>query len=133
MHYIKVLATDSTNSELKRRLARNPRISNTSLFALHQREGRGQRGTQWSSKNHKNLTFSILLNNLELKAVENFKLNAIISLSIQQFLQSLTAEAHFCIKWPNDILAGRHKICGILIENILMGSHIHNSIIGMGL
>ena len=37
------------------------------------------------------------------------------------------------IKWPNDILSGRHKICGILIENTLQGAYIRRSIIGVGL
>ena len=37
------------------------------------------------------------------------------------------------IKWPNDILSGRFKICGILIENILLGTKIQTSIFGIGL
>ena len=36
------------------------------------------------------------------------------------------------IKWPNDIWVGDKKICGILIENILDGSFIRDSIIGIG-
>lgn len=133
MQYIKVLATDSTNTELKRRLARNPRISDTSLFAQNQKQGRGQRGTQWISDGSKNLTFSILLNNLTLQAQDNFKLNAGVSLSICQFLKKFTPNLNFYIKWPNDILAEDLKLCGILIENFLHGQQIKSSIIGVGL
>ncbi len=37
------------------------------------------------------------------------------------------------IKWPNDILAGGRKLCGILIENVLSGGDVHASIVGIGL
>tara|TARA_B100001079_G_C16037589_1_gene351425 strand:- start:89 stop:577 length:489 start_codon:yes stop_codon:yes gene_type:complete len=37
------------------------------------------------------------------------------------------------IKWPNDILAGNFKICGILIENILINGRVGSTIIGIGL
>ena len=133
MHYIKVLATDSTNSELKRRFAKNPRMSNTSFFAFEQKGGRGQHGTTWVSKRNTNLTFSILLNDLNLKASENFKLNAAVSLSIQKFLKTQIKAAQFYIKWPNDILAGHSKVCGILIESVMMGQNIKSAIIGIGL
>ena len=37
------------------------------------------------------------------------------------------------IKWPNDILYDGRKIAGILIENILRGSSLDYSVIGIGL
>jgi BirA family biotin operon repressor/biotin-[acetyl-CoA-carboxylase] ligase len=37
------------------------------------------------------------------------------------------------IKWPNDILAEKDKIAGILIENILKSENINHSIVGIGL
>jgi BirA family biotin operon repressor/biotin-[acetyl-CoA-carboxylase] ligase len=37
------------------------------------------------------------------------------------------------IKWPNDIYFKNKKICGILIQNILKGNHLENSILGMGI
>ena len=37
------------------------------------------------------------------------------------------------VKWPNDILSGNFKICGILIENNLKNDIIQSSIIGFGL
>lgn len=133
MHYIKVLATDSTNKELKRRLTKNPRISNTSLLAQKQIEGRGQQGANWKTENFKNLTFSILINNLTINAIENFKLNALVSLSIRKYLQQETGHDNFMIKWPNDILADQKKLCGILIENTIKSHQITQSIIGIGI
>jgi BirA family biotin operon repressor/biotin-[acetyl-CoA-carboxylase] ligase len=37
------------------------------------------------------------------------------------------------IKWPNDILSANKKIGGILIENVLEGSFVKYSVIGLGL
>ncbi len=37
------------------------------------------------------------------------------------------------IKWPNDIVCSQGKLAGILIENILQGSRIKASVIGIGL
>ena len=37
------------------------------------------------------------------------------------------------IKWPNDILVGKKKICGILINNIILDKKILYSVIGVGL
>jgi BirA family biotin operon repressor/biotin-[acetyl-CoA-carboxylase] ligase len=37
------------------------------------------------------------------------------------------------IKWPNDILSGSYKICGILIENMTAGAEIQSSVVGIGL
>jgi BirA family biotin operon repressor/biotin-[acetyl-CoA-carboxylase] ligase len=37
------------------------------------------------------------------------------------------------IKWPNDIYCGDKKLAGILIENMLLGRYISNSIVGIGI
>ena len=63
---------DSTNSEALRRL---PELSGgTVLAAREQTAGRGQRGNTWFSAPGENLTFSIVLKNLPLKAPEAVRL-----------------------------------------------------------
>jgi len=37
------------------------------------------------------------------------------------------------VKWPNDILSGNKKICGILIENIIKKGELNAMVIGVGL
>ena len=37
------------------------------------------------------------------------------------------------IKWPNDILSGNQKICGILVETTFTQQKIKNAVIGIGL
>ena len=122
---------DSTNSEALRRL---PELSDcTVLAAREQTAGRGQRGNSWFSEPGKNLTFSIVLKYGEnkLEAADSFWLNYLISVSIVDFLQS---HAIWCkVKWPNDVYVGKNKICGILTENVLEGSSVSASVIGVGL
>jgi BirA family biotin operon repressor/biotin-[acetyl-CoA-carboxylase] ligase len=54
-----------------------------------------------------------------------------ISNSLAEFLSVLTTGVS--IKWPNDILVGKKKIAGILIENTVMGEYLNTCVIGIGL
>lgn len=133
MEYIKVLATDSTNPDLKRRYRADVSIPNTSLMALQQTQGRGQRGTVWYADNGKNLTFSVLLKNINLKPTDHFNISMVISLAILSYLKLNVKNFHPFIKWPNDILADDKKICGILIEPLIQKNRIQHVVVGIGL
>lgn len=61
-----------------------------------------------------------------------FLLNIGVSMAIYQSLRALYVP-DLCIKWPNDILSGNSKICGILIENLLSGDKINTAVMGIGL
>ncbi|GLU42430.1 biotin--[acetyl-CoA-carboxylase] ligase [Muricauda sp. NBRC 101325] len=89
-------------------------------------------GAVWQSEEGKNLTFSILKRFDAFRADQQFLLNICVSLSIFDVLTTL-AVPDVKVKWPNDIMSGSAKICGILIENILKGRLIDHSIIGIGL
>lgn len=132
MHIVKLDATDSTNQFLKENAVSKNYIDFTVVTAKKQLKARGQRGSEWQSESGKNLTFSVLKNNVALLVNNQFLLNIYISLAIFDLLKSLSVP-DLSIKWPNDILSGNFKICGILIENILQGNKITNSIIGVGL
>lgn len=125
---------DSTNSEARRRLLANAKMS--VYAAKFQTAGRGQRGNKWSSEAGQNLTFSVLLNFTHPQmpdfAVRNqFLLSIVASLSVSDLLRKLNIRN--TIKWPNDIYIGRRKVCGMLIENIVGNAGLEHSIIGIGL
>ena len=132
MQIIKLSATDSTNTYLKS-LAQSETLDDfTIVVAEEQRRGRGQMGAIWQSEAGKNLTFS-LLKRMNGMATENrFQLNICVSMAIVAALKELHLP-DLSIKWPNDILSGNSKICGILIENLLKGNRIQASIIGIGI
>lgn len=125
---------DSTNSEARRRLPVNAKMS--VYAAKFQTAGRGQRGNKWSSTAGQNLTFSVLLNFShpqmpDLAVRDQFLLSIVASLSVSDLLQKLNIRNS--IKWPNDIYIGRRKVCGMLIENIVGNAGLEHSIIGIGL
>lgn len=132
MQIIKLDATDSTNAYLRRKMAAGPVSDLTVAWALEQTEGRGQPGRSWHSEKGKNLTFSMLKKHKGLEAADHFRLNRAVSLAVFDVLAAQAVpELH--IKWPNDILSGRGKLCGILLENHLQGTSLAHSIIGIGL
>lgn len=103
----------------------------TVLVAEIQQQGRGQGGAHWTSEAGKNLTFSVLKHFNKLQAKDQFLVSMAVSLAIYKALKALQIP-DLSIKWPNDILSGNRKLCGILIENTLKGSQLKHSIIGIG-
>ena len=121
---------DSTNSEALRRL---PELEGgTVLAAREQTAGRGQRGNTWFTEPGKNLTFSIVLKDFPLSALEAIRLNYLTSVAVASFLEVKGVKAD--IKWPNDIYVRGRKICGMLLENTLgPGGQLLASVIGIGI
>ena len=132
MQLIKLSATDSTNAYLKDLMVNNNLGDFTVVMAHSQLKGRGQMGTNWLSDPGKNLTFSVLVKPKDIQVSDQFILNICVSLAIYETLSQLQVP-DLKIKWPNDIMSGHSKICGILIENMLSGQHIQASIVGIGL
>ena len=103
----------------------------TVLIAETQQQGRGQGGAKWATESGKNLTFSVLKRFNNLLAKDQFLVSMAVSLAIYKALNAIQIP-NLSIKWPNDILSGKRKLCGILIENTLKGSQLKHSIIGIG-
>ena len=132
MKIIRLNTIDSTNSFLKK-LARTSTLENmTTVVTENQTSGRGQSSEKWKSKPFKNLTFSTLIHLRDFKVTNQTYLNFAVSLSIFNALVELDIPK-VKIKWPNDILSGTKKLCGILIENTIKGGLIHYSVVGIGL
>lgn len=124
--------TQSTNGDLKRLLSEDVNLPHlTVVSTAYQTSGRGQRENSWESENGKNLLFSLLLRPSKLRATEAFAISRIVSVAIVKFLRKYISDVS--IKWPNDIYWRDKKICGILIENSIMGDCLDTSIVGVGL
>jgi BirA family biotin operon repressor/biotin-[acetyl-CoA-carboxylase] ligase len=123
----------STNTFLKDLLSNSkPVAEGTVIMAERQYAGRGQQANRWHSAPGLNLTFSLLLKPAFLPLYQQFDLTRTISLGVICALRdALDKNAH--IKWPNDIYYGDEKLGGILIENMVQGSQIKHSVIGIGL
>ena len=132
MNIIKLDAIDSTNSYLKKIILEKDISDYTIVTANFQTEGKGQLGYMWESEDSKNLLCSIYKKDLGIKVEDQFVLSMLVSLSIIRTLEKLNLPKLY-IKWPNDIMSGNKKICGILVENMVKQNSIKESVIGIGL
>jgi BirA family biotin operon repressor/biotin-[acetyl-CoA-carboxylase] ligase len=105
----------STNTELAR-LASEGAVEGVSVVADEQTAGRGRLQRAWSSPKGAGLYFSILL---RPTIPQNYwpLITFMAALAVGDALRE-ACELQTDIKWPNDILSGERKICGILSEAI---------------
>ena len=105
-------------------------ISHPTLIATeNQTKGRGTRGKRWVSLKG-NLFMSIFFR-LDKKKI-NFKQFAILNAFIIRKLISKKISVKIKIKWPNDLLSNKEKICGILQE-VVSFKNSKYLIVGIGL
>lgn len=107
---------DSTNTRA-RALARAGAPEGTVVIAETQTAGRGRRNNRWESQPGLGIWMTILLRPriplVPLQEAAGFTMLAAMSV--------VRAVEHVCglsprIKWPNDVLIGERKVCGILAE-----------------
>jgi BirA family transcriptional regulator, biotin operon repressor / biotin---[acetyl-CoA-carboxylase] ligase len=121
---------NSTNNYLKEISRKGNVVEGTVIMADFQSAGRGRGNNIWLSEANHNITMSVLIRP-SIKAPHQFVLNEMLSLSVIDLLDDLHISAS--IKWPNDIYCQDKKIAGFLIENVVMGDRIVESILGIGL
>ena len=132
MQIIKLDATHSTNLYLKKLSVEKQLEDFTIVVTENQFEGRGQRGAVWQSEKGKNLTFSIFKRIGDLAIRHQFAIGMCTALAVYNCLDEYGVP-DLRVKWPNDIMSGQKKICGILIENTFASGIIKSAIIGIGL
>lgn len=129
---IRLPETKSTNSYALEMLSKDRPEEGCVIITHHQTQGKGTDTNTWESEEGKNLTFSLILYPT-LAADEQFVLNKAISLGIYDFVTILLPDHRVSIKWPNDIYIGDKKVCGILIQNSVIGNKLDYMIVGIGL
>jgi BirA family biotin operon repressor/biotin-[acetyl-CoA-carboxylase] ligase len=128
----KLHTIDSTNDYLKSLIKEKEIKEDMVVWAMEQTKGRGQMGTTWSSEGGKNLTFSVFRKVQRLSIHEQFYALMAASLAVKDVLEKLLIK-NVRVKWPNDILSDKKKICGILIESVIKKGKLYAMIIGVGL
>lgn len=126
--------TASTNSEAMR-LAAEGAPSGTWVIADRQTAGRGRSGRVWESPAG-NFHASLVLRDVfplekaaQLALVSGVGVHAAVSMAAGPVL-----DGRLALKWPNDILLGRSKLGGILVESsVLRRDQGALAVIGVGL
>lgn len=121
--------TDSTN-EWAKRLSQDGAPHGTLAVAEFQSAGKGRLGRSWQAPVGSSVMMSLLLKP-EFEPQYASMLTVVMGLSVAQAVKNLKTEAS--IKWPNDVVVSRKKICGILTEMRLDGMKIRDVVIGVGI
>lgn len=123
----------STNDYARYITRQNAIESGTTVRTNRQTAGRGQLGAVWESAPGENLTLTIIMHPVWLRAEAQVGLSQAIALAVAAAIRLVTPELVPIIKWPNDIIIQNKKVGGILIENSISGQHISQSLLGIGL
>lgn len=106
-------STGSTNPDAKH-FAEEGEPHGTIVVADRQTAGRGRRGRSWVSPAGTSIYFTIVVRP-QFAPDKASMITLVTALSVAQAIEEVTglpAE----IKWPNDIVVHRKKVCGILTE-----------------
>jgi len=100
------------------------------VYAEEQTSGRGRGDRRWFTPPGTALAFSLVLRPLP---GEEYSVPLHTGLGAIAVCEALGMRGlHPEIKWPNDVLLSRRKVCGILTEAVWMGEKVDNIVLGIG-
>ena len=121
---------DSTNTRAKA-LAEEGASHGTLVVADCQESGKGRRGRSWTSPSGVNLYMSLILRPDILPSLASM-VTLVAALAVRKGILE-TAGCETQIKWPNDLVSGGKKVCGILTEMSAELEGIHYIVVGIGI
>jgi BirA family transcriptional regulator, biotin operon repressor / biotin---[acetyl-CoA-carboxylase] ligase len=127
IHYFKEV--DSTN-DVAKYLAENGAEEGTVVVAEIQNRGKGRRGKTWISPPG-GVWMSIILRP-DIPTSRAPQLTLVTGVAVAETLKK-ELKLDVGIKWPNDILIGNKKVCGILTEVNASINKVNYVIVGIGI
>lgn len=127
-----LLSFDSVTStnDVAKQMAASGVEEGVAIVAREQTAGRGTKGRSWSSEAEKGLYVSLILRPA-IKASRSTILTLGAAIAVAEtILTDLGVNPD--IKWPNDVLLGGRKVCGILVESASEGVHLAYAVLGIG-
>lgn len=121
-------STGSTNTDLVE-LAKQGAPAWTVILAEQQTAGKGRMGRSFASPLHAQLTLSLLIRPPASSVERIGTMNLATGTGI---LDALGKESGVRLKWPNDLIIGNRKLCGMLAEAVDLGEN-PAVVIGFGL
>ena len=102
----------------------------TLISADEQTVGRGRLGREWHSPSRSGLYFSLVLRP-PVAAAQAMSITLACGLGVARGI-GRTCGRQADIRWPNDILLGGTKCCGILVDLVANGDRARYVIVGVG-
>ena len=112
---LKFKTVKSTN-DIAHKLIKKKNFRPTIIISEKQTKGRGTMGKRWISK--KGNLFLTIFFNMNKKKID-FKKFAVLNAYLLKSILIKKFSNKIKIKWPNDLLFGNKKICGILQETVI--------------
>lgn len=122
--------TGSTNIDAKR-YAEEGEPHGTTVVAEKQTAGRGRRGKYWESPPGSAIYMTIMLKP-DFAPDKASMLTLVMALSVAEAITEATGLSAG-IKWPNDVVVNKKKVCGILTELNVETDYIQYVVIGVGI
>ena len=130
--FIHLASCDSTNAEALR-LASHGEHGPVWVLADRQTSGRGRSGRSWSSAPGN--FFASFLTVMPGNPARAYQISLVTGVAVAETIRALLPRApglDLRLKWPNDILSGRAKLGGILVESTQVSGGLA-VVIGIGL
>ncbi len=122
--------TDSTNNQAKV-FGEKGDVHGTLFVADKQTAGKGRRGRGWDSPPGESIYMTLLLRP-EISPERAPMLTLVMGLSVAEAIRE-AAGIEAKIKWPNDIVVDKKKVCGILTEMTTEMMYVNYVVIGVGI
>lgn len=122
---------DSTNKKAKE-IAEGGCEEYTLITADAQQAGVGRRGRTWSSEEGSGIYMSMILRP-DIRTESASQVTLIAALAVAKAIVQKVSDTQVGIKWPNDIVIGKKKVCGILTELSLKQTEIDYLVVGIGI
>jgi BirA family biotin operon repressor/biotin-[acetyl-CoA-carboxylase] ligase len=114
-----------------RQLAERGAAEGTVVLADVQTAGRGRLQRAWWAPAGSSLLLTVVLRP-DLEPRQAQRLTMACSLAVCDAIEQVCG-LEGRIKWPNDVLIGERKVCGILTELGLVGTRLDYALVGIGL
>ncbi len=102
------------------------------FLAEQQTSGRGRGSHQWHSAESSGIYCSLILRPA-LPPADVLVLSLAAGLAVQAAVQDVDSRVMADLKWPNDLLIGGKKFCGILTEMSAEATRVRHIVVGIGI
>ncbi|WP_438351234.1 biotin--[acetyl-CoA-carboxylase] ligase [Paenibacillus sp. FA6] len=128
---IEIVKTTVSTQEEARKRAEQGAAEGTLIIAEEQTGGKGRLGRKWFSPQGKGIYMSLILRPQQSLKFTS-QLTLLTGVAVCRAIRRTTG-LNAGLKWPNDILFNKRKICGILLESVVEDEFVRYCIAGIGI